>query len=333
MKNRTYFYFTAIMIGLLIIACSSEPKSEEILIGNTVKVRSSFVKTDLPDITFYWSFGKRPLTSLAKIIVDHNQVLFTPDIPGDYTIICRVISPNDELSQDVFHFLAVSPDSTKSDYAVESLYSDSLDENITTDVTQPQMKEKSDLIPTNNLDTSNLDDNELITANKISDTEIDSLTTDFNDKSKDSAPTEDTIKVNQENAAINNLDIEEEMQSAKVPEEKKEPIKVSQESQSQNITNDKTRSMPSFALPGSGVFTLQISSWKKESLAIAKVNELKLAGIDAHIERTYMTDSDQIWFRVRVGNFKNYRDAVKAKQFVSSKINTDIWIDRVKKRN
>ena len=280
MKNRTYIYFTSIIIGLLIIACSSEPKSEEIEIGNTVKVRSSFAITDSPDITFVWSYGKKPLTSMAKIIVDHNQVLFTPDLPGEYSIVCTVISPNDKLSQDVFHFLAVNTDSNISDFEIISQNPEPLGKETSPPVIQHQVEEKEESTPTDDHGTINKENTEVINSDNTSDTEVD--------------------------------------------------LQKSQKNKHAEVI---IQSMPAFASPGKGYFSLQISSWKKESFAIANIKELKIVGIEAHIERTYMMDSDQIWFRVRVGNFKNYDDAVKAKQFVSSKIKTDIWIDRVKKRN
>jgi cell division septation protein DedD len=290
MKNRTYIYFTSIIIGLLIIACSSEPKSEEIEIGNTVKVRSSFAITDSPDITFVWSYGKRPLTSMAKIIIDHNQVLFTPDIPGEYSIVCTVISPNNKLSHDVFHFLAVNTYSNRLDYRSIPQETELPKKEVSSlPVSQHQAEEKEDSTQTDDHGTINQEHRETNSSDKISDNIAD--------------------KTNAE------------------------PVKNLEKSQIRKPVEVTIKSMPDFASAGKGIFSLQISSWKKESFAIADIKELKKVGIDAHIERTYMVDSDQIWFRVRVGNFKHYNDAVKAKQFVSSKINTDIWIDRVKKRN
>ena len=75
--------------------------------------------------------------------------------------------------------------------------------------------------------------------------------------------------------------------------------------------------------------TIQIASWP--TLEEARKNQLELIelGIDAYIERFYRKAKDEIWYRVRVGNFNNKEKTIKFQKQIESIIGKNTWLDAV----
>ncbi len=79
-------------------------------------------------------------------------------------------------------------------------------------------------------------------------------------------------------------------------------------------------------------YTIQIAAWP--SLEEARNQQLSLINedIDAYIQRYYRNKSDNIWYRVRVGNFKNKTNAINFKKQLESIINSSTWIDVIQNK-
>ena len=77
-------------------------------------------------------------------------------------------------------------------------------------------------------------------------------------------------------------------------------------------------------------WTIQLSS--RASLELAKIDQLKAIenGYDAYIEQTTINKTNQIWYRVRIGNFKTKSTAMTVQSELKSFWKNDTWIDRVK---
>jgi cell division septation protein DedD len=60
-----------------------------------------------------------------------------------------------------------------------------------------------------------------------------------------------------------------------------------------------------------GSFTIQVASFKTYNQALGVADQLKEKGFDAYVQRAYFKDSDQIWYRVRVGSFAKKAEAAK----------------------
>ena len=278
MKNRAITYYLMIASWTIFLSCNHDTTSEEIIIGNTVKACSSFnpdVKST-HDLTYYWSYEKKPISSTAQLIVDNDKVLFTPDLPGDYVINCSVMSPNNLLHDDTFLYKAIT-----------------------------RIAEKR--IPVSEL---------------ISDTDTDSIMYDLDDHGEMSLPEhlpeKDLLPLTGDISNQSTTSIESALYASSEYSGQGEHSKIS---------------MPELLIPGKGKYVLQISSWHKEEFADNQIGELVSEGILAYKVRMYDPEADLVWYRVRLGDFKKYKDAEIAVSIIRPIIDTEIWIDNVKTRN
>ena len=74
-------------------------------------------------------------------------------------------------------------------------------------------------------------------------------------------------------------------------------------------------------------YTIQIASWP--SLEQARIDQLDLIeeGIDAYIERYYQKEKDEIWYRVRIGNFSDKIKAQQVQKQIESISGVKSWLD------
>ena len=78
-------------------------------------------------------------------------------------------------------------------------------------------------------------------------------------------------------------------------------------------------------------FTIQISSWESLEDAQAEVKKLRNTyGLEAYIQRAFFKDTDQVFYRVRVGNYKTYSAAEKAAKNLKQTTNIPVWVDYVR---
>ena len=74
-------------------------------------------------------------------------------------------------------------------------------------------------------------------------------------------------------------------------------------------------------------YTIQVIAWP--SLEQARSDQLKLIeeGIDAYIQRHYKVNNDEIWYRVRVGNFTNKNKAIEIQKQLEKITGNKSWLD------
>jgi len=74
-------------------------------------------------------------------------------------------------------------------------------------------------------------------------------------------------------------------------------------------------------------FTIQVAAWP--SLEQARTDQLQLVdeGIDAYIQRYYKTRKDEVWYRVRVGNFSNKEKAIEIQKHIEIITGQKSWLD------
>ena len=65
------------------------------------------------------------------------------------------------------------------------------------------------------------------------------------------------------------------------------------------------------------------------SLGLASIDQLKLIeeGLDAYIQRHYRNKRDEVWYRVRIGNFTNKNIAQKIQDQSESSTHAITWLD------
>ena len=74
-------------------------------------------------------------------------------------------------------------------------------------------------------------------------------------------------------------------------------------------------------------YTIQAAAWP--ALEEARIDQLKLIeeGIDAYIQRHYRSDRDEVWYRVRVGNFTSKANAERIQRQVEAITHSKTWLD------
>ena len=77
-------------------------------------------------------------------------------------------------------------------------------------------------------------------------------------------------------------------------------------------------------------FTIQVASKKNLNDAEKIAANLIESGYDAYIQKAYFRDTDEVWFRVRVGSYDNRDTALSVGKVISDAITTEVWIDFVR---
>jgi len=79
-----------------------------------------------------------------------------------------------------------------------------------------------------------------------------------------------------------------------------------------------------------GRFTIQVVS--KKLLADAEIIAAELIdnGFDAYIQKAYFKETDEVWFRVRVGSYDSRPTALTVAQSISKSRGASTWVDYVR---
>jgi hypothetical protein len=81
-----------------------------------------------------------------------------------------------------------------------------------------------------------------------------------------------------------------------------------------------------------GHYTIQVSSWKTAKQAQKILQQVTESGYDAYIQRVWLEDRNEIWWRVRIGDFTSIEEA----KTLLSEINAvyqGAWVDNVRKED
>ncbi len=78
-------------------------------------------------------------------------------------------------------------------------------------------------------------------------------------------------------------------------------------------------------------YTIQVSAWPSLDAAQgASVELLEKYGIDNYIQRAFFKDKDEVYYRIRVGNFKSYQDAESYAAGIRERTQLLAWVDFVR---
>ena len=81
---------------------------------------------------------------------------------------------------------------------------------------------------------------------------------------------------------------------------------------------------------------LAVFTWQTSNINYSNRDAEKTAanliesGYDAYIQKAYFRDTDEVWFRVRVGSYDNRETALAVGKVIASAMTTDIWVDFVR---
>ena len=62
-------------------------------------------------------------------------------------------------------------------------------------------------------------------------------------------------------------------------------------------------------------------------------DKLIKSGYDAYIQKAYFKETEEIWYRVRIGSYDNYNSAQAVADVVSRDIKLSVWVDFVRVDN
>lgn len=78
-------------------------------------------------------------------------------------------------------------------------------------------------------------------------------------------------------------------------------------------------------------YTIQVSSWPSLDEAQSASHELQEKyGIDSYIQRAFFKDRDEIYYRLRVGNFQESADADAYAKEIRDMTQIEVWVDFVR---
>jgi cell division septation protein DedD len=81
-----------------------------------------------------------------------------------------------------------------------------------------------------------------------------------------------------------------------------------------------------------GHFTVQVSSWKTAKQAQNILQQVGDAGYDGYIQRVFLEDLNQVWWRVRIGDFTSIQDAKTVLDEINA-IYPGAWVDNLRKED
>ena len=77
-------------------------------------------------------------------------------------------------------------------------------------------------------------------------------------------------------------------------------------------------------------FTIQVISKKRLADAQNFADKLIKSGYDAYIQKAYFKETEEVWYRVRIGSYDNYNSAQAVANVVSKDIKLSVWVDFVR---
>ena len=250
------------------------------------------------DVDYFWSLAEQPDGSLINsgdlLASDYGQeMVFTPDYPGDYLIEVIISQYGDEISNQTFSFSILDANekqrvTNKSEEENEDWLNEEIDDSL-----QQEMVE--------------IEENAITEKpNKME--EVDLL---------EGKPMSDKDKAGQ--SAMGKMALEKKVK----------PVVNLVESVKPNVDTKQRKKRASIA-ERTDRFTIQITSKKMLKDAQLFSQNLIGQGYDSYIQKVVF-NSDEIWYRVRVGSYDNYNSAKTAADALSGTLGMPTWVDFVRK--
>ena len=250
------------------------------------------------DVDYFWSLAEQPDGSLINsgdlLASDYGQeMVFTPDYPGDYLIEVIISQYGDEISNQTFSFSILDASEKHSATSKsEEENEDWLNEEIDDSLQQEMVETEEDAITEKPNQTEEVD---LLEGKQMSD--------------KD--------RVGQ--AAMGDMVLEKEVKPViNLVEPARTSVEIKQRKRRASIAERTDR------------FTIQITSKKMLKDAQLFSQNLIGQGYDSYIQKVVF-NSEEIWYRVRVGSYDNYNSAKTAADALSGTLGMPTWVDFVRK--
>tara|TARA_B100001250_G_scaffold311753_1_gene273732 strand:+ start:738 stop:1625 length:888 start_codon:yes stop_codon:yes gene_type:complete len=254
------------------------------------------------DVDYFWSLAEQPDGSLINsgdllASDDGQEMIFTPDYPGDYLIEVIISQYGDEISNQTFSFtiLDISEKEVSNNDDAQEDDEDWLNEEIEDSVEQSTEEIIEDQVD------EPIDKSNQLEKESSSNSEV------MSDKDKDGLAAMIAMAKEKESDPLKKYD-----ESNKVVAKIKEPKREA------SIAERTDR------------FTIQITSKKMLKDAQLFSQDLIGQGYDSYIQKVVFK-SEEIWYRVRVGSYDNYNSAKTAADALSSELGMPTWVDFVRR--
>ena len=275
----------------------------------------SVVQGELPEdtesIDLFWSITGQPDASKLSIqdLVfnnDKSEMSFTPDAPGKYQFELEIFQYGDELETQKFTYTVDS---------IEPLVAEALDEETDTDDSEDWLDEELD----DETYEDDMDEYSEYDYNELENEEdyVDEYESGDNVENNETVSEENIEQKNNELTTLEMASKKEASSSVNTQSTATKPP-VKKKSSRYIIPFDKSR------------FTIQVASKKNLNDAEKIAANLIESGYDAYIQKAYFRDTDEVWFRVRVGSYDNRDTALSVGKVISDAITTEVWIDFVR---
>ena len=246
------------------------------------------------DVDYFWSLAEQPDGSLINsgdllASDDGQEMVFTPDYPGDYLIEVVISQYGDEISDQTFSFTILDASekqvtSNNSEEENEDWLNEEIEDSLqgeTAEIQEGAIAVKPEQIE-----------------------KVDSI---------EKEPMSDEDKIGQ--AEMGKMAVEKEAKPILKP---RDDVKLKQQKRQASIAERTDR------------FTIQITSKKMLKDAQLFSQDLIRQGYDSYIQKVVF-NSEEIWYRVRVGSYDNYNSAKTAADALSSELGMPTWVDFVRK--
>ena len=255
------------------------------------------------DVDYFWSLAEQPDGSLINsgdllASDDGQEMIFTPDYPGDYLIEVIISQYGDEISNQTFSFTILDiseKEVSNNDANLEEDNEDWLNEEI-----EDSLEQSTEEIIEDQVD-------EPINKSNQLEKESSSNSEVMSDKDKEGLAAMIAMAKEKESDPLKKYD-----ESNKVVAKIKEPKREA------SIAERTDR------------FTIQITSKKMLKDAQLFSQDLIGQGYDSYIQKVVFK-SEEIWYRVRVGSYDNYNSAKTAADALSSELGMPTWVDFVRR--
>ena len=309
--NKTFMKSRVLLIlifgSFLLVNCGGT--KGEGSVGDVTVVRGELPE-ETESIDLFWRITGQPDASKLSMKdlefnEDKSEMSFTPDAPGKFQFELEVFQYGDELETQKFTYTVDSIEPLVADASEEALSDESEDwldeeyeENLNDD-SEDEYMDEDDEYDFNELDSE--DSGEY-------------YETDNNDP---------VIEENNDDEELMPLEIAAKKETSSTPS----PVKKQTTASKPPVKKKSSRYVIPF---DKSRFTIQVASKKNLNDAEKIAANLIESGYDAYIQKAYFRDTDEVWFRVRVGSYDNRDTALAVGKVIADAMTTEVWIDFVR---
>ena len=271
-------------------------------VGEIIHVNGKLPE-ETESIDLFWTISSQPDASKLSMKTlefskDKSKMSFTPDAAGKYVFEMEIFQFGDELETQKFTYNV-----------------DSIEPLVTSETEDEALAEEEDE-----------DWLEEEYEEELVDEEDEGYDYDYAEEAEDDEgemeENEDEVYEEKEDKEIEGIE-GTEIAAAEIT-----PPEVAPKSTAAKPAKKKS---PRYVIPyDKSRYTIQVVSKKNLKDAEKTAANLIESGYDAYIQKAYFRDTDEVWFRVRVGSYDNRETALAVGKVIASAMTTDIWVDFVR---